>query len=165
MPAPGPSPFQQNGAAPNPTASIFIGNGTVPSSFLARRSELRLVIHPNGSIGEHLVASGLARIVDWHAGLMGAQGMERLRAAEKSAKERRICLYASAPISATKNAGSTPSQNNKPQAFDGLVTRIWSGDQISVLDQTGKERRLQLSSVRGLKYVDTNDRMIQRINI
>jgi hypothetical protein len=27
MPAPGPAPFQQNGAAPNHTASIFIGNG------------------------------------------------------------------------------------------------------------------------------------------
>jgi staphylococcal nuclease domain-containing protein 1 len=109
------------------------------------------VIHPNGNIAEHLVASGLARIVDWHAGLMGAQGMERLRATEKTAKERRLCLYASLPGSANKTGPSISNQNGKTQAFDGIVTRIWSGDQISVLDPSGKERRLQLSSIRAPK--------------
>lgn len=108
-----------------------------------------LVIHPNGNIAEHLIAAGLARIVDWHAGLMGAQGMERLRAAEKVAKDRRLCIYASTPISATNKAvapGST--SNGGSQTFDAVVTRVWSGDQISVLEKSGKERRVQLSSVR-----------------
>jgi staphylococcal nuclease domain-containing protein 1 len=109
-----------------------------------------VVIHPNGNIAEHLVASGLARIVDWHAGLMGAQGMERLRAAERKAKERRLCLYAAA-ASASKGVAGTPNPSSKPQAFNGIVSRVWSGDQLSVFDPAGKERKLQLSSVRAAK--------------
>ena len=41
------------------------------------------VMHPNGNIAEHLVANGLARVVDWHAGMLSTVGgMERLRSAE-----------------------------------------------------------------------------------
>jgi hypothetical protein len=41
-------------------------------------------LHPNGNIAEFLLAAGLARIIDWHAGMLAANGnMERLRAAEK----------------------------------------------------------------------------------
>ena len=40
-------------------------------------------LHPNGNIAEHLVANGLARVVDWHAGMLSTVGgMERLRSAE-----------------------------------------------------------------------------------
>lgn len=54
-------------AAPAP-ASIIIGT----------------VLHPAGNIAEHLVAVGLARVVDWHAGMLGPSGgMERLRVAER----------------------------------------------------------------------------------
>jgi staphylococcal nuclease domain-containing protein 1 len=36
--------------------------------------------------------------------------------------------------------------------FDATVIRVWSGDQLSVVDkESGKERRLQLSSARGPK--------------
>jgi hypothetical protein len=43
-----------------------------------------IVMHPNGNVAEHLVANCLARIVDWHAGMLAAGGfMERLRAAER----------------------------------------------------------------------------------
>jgi staphylococcal nuclease domain-containing protein 1 len=42
-----------------------------------------IVLHPNGNIAEHLVANGLARVVDWHAGMLSTVGgMERLRSAE-----------------------------------------------------------------------------------
>jgi staphylococcal nuclease domain-containing protein 1 len=42
-----------------------------------------IVMHPNGNVGEHLVSSGLARVVEWHAGMLAAGGfMERLRTAE-----------------------------------------------------------------------------------
>ena len=40
------------------------------------------VLHPAGNIAEHLVGAGLARVVDWHAGMLASTGgMERLRAA------------------------------------------------------------------------------------
>ena len=113
------------------------------------------VLHPAGNIAEFLVGAGLARVVDWHAGMLAAGGgMERLRAAEKSAKEKRACLYASAPaLAAAKSGGTTISGN---RAFEGQVVRIWSGDQISVVEKdTGKERRIQLSSTRGPKYHDS----------
>ncbi|KAL0565818.1 hypothetical protein V5O48_016203 [Marasmius crinis-equi] len=133
------TPFQSaaNNNAPA-TASVFIGN----------------VLHPVGNIAEFLVGAGLARVVDWHAGMLAAGGgMERLRAAEKSAKEKRACLYASAPTP-TAAAKAGPSVNGN-RAFEGQVVRIWSGDQISVVEKdTGKERRLQLSSTRGPKLSD-----------
>lgn len=113
------------------------------------------VLHPAGNVAEHLVASGLARVVDWHAGMLAAGGgMERLRAAERAAKEKKVCLYANAPvIAASKSTGGTA--NGSSRIFDATVIRIWSGDQISVVElkDGSKERRLQLSSTRGPKCV------------
>ncbi|KAG1734762.1 uncharacterized protein EDB91DRAFT_1146762 [Suillus paluster] len=136
------TPFQAGANnAPPPPASIFIGT----------------VLHPAGNVAEHLVAAGLARVVDWHAGMLAAGGgMERLRAAEKAAKEKRTCLYANVPTaSASTTAQSNGAANGNTRVFDGTVTRVWSGDQISVVDkESGKERRLQLSSTKGPKLSD-----------
>ncbi|EJF65082.1 transcription factor [Dichomitus squalens LYAD-421 SS1] len=133
------TPFQAgaNAAAP-PPASIFIGS----------------VLHPAGNVAEHLVANGLARVVDWHAGMLASSGgMERLRAAEKTAKEKRACLYANAPAPSAKSNGTAINGNTRQ--FDATVVRVWSADQISVVDrESGKERRLQLSSTRGPKLSD-----------
>jgi staphylococcal nuclease domain-containing protein 1 len=134
------TPFGSTNTAP-PPASIFIGT----------------VSHPAGNIAEFLVSSGLARIVDWHAGMLAGQGgMERLRAAEKVAKERRLCLYANAPVAAaTGKSNGTPASNAQGQVFDATVVRVWSGDQISVVEKDSNvERRLQLSSTRGPKLSD-----------
>lgn len=69
LPTPAAVPFANSASsAPPPPASVIIGS----------------VLHPAGNIAEHLVAAGLARVVDWHAGMLSASGaMERLRAAEK----------------------------------------------------------------------------------
>lgn len=112
-----------------------------------------VVLHPAGNVAEHLVAAGLARVVDWHAGMLASGGgMERLRAAEKVAKEKRACLFANVPTaSATAKANGTTA-NGQTRTFDATVVRVWSGDQLSVVDKdSGKERRLQLSSTRGPK--------------
>jgi len=113
------------------------------------------VLHPAGNVAEHLVANGLARVVDWHAGMLSASGgMERLRAAEKSAKEKRVALYANAPTPSVAPGKAGPAATGHSRDFEGTVIRIWTGDQISVLEKgTGKERRLQLSSTRGPKWV------------
>lgn len=91
-------------------------------------------------------------------------GMERLRAAEKSAKEKRLGLYANAPISATNGkasgagaAGSAAgggAANGVGRSFEATVVRVWSGDQVSLVEREkagAKEKRVQLSSVRGPK--------------
>ena len=113
---------------------------------------MQLVLHPAGNIAEHLVANGLARVVDWHAGMLAAGGaMERLRAAEKSAKEKRLCVYASLPAPSSRaNGGAATS--GAARDFDAVVVRVWSSDQVSVIPKDGgKERRLQLSSTRAPK--------------
>lgn len=85
--------------------------------------------------------------------LASSGGMEKLRAAEKIAKEKRLCLYANAPAAAASKSNGTAA-NGQARVFDATVVRVWSGDQISVVEKdTGKERRLQLSSTRGPKYV------------
>lgn len=149
-------PFQTGAGAPPPPASIFIGSGKLYLSGCSRSvvNQGRVVFHPAGNVAEHLVAAGLARIVDWHAGMLASGGgMERLRAAEKTAKEKRACLYASALTpSATPSTKANGSLNENLRSFEGVVIRIWSGDQISVADkESGKERRLYLSSTRGPK--------------
>lgn len=135
------TPFQtgSNPAAP-PPASIFIGS----------------VLHPAGNVAEFLVGAGLARIVDWHAGMLaGNGGMEKLRAAEKSAKERRLCLYANVPVASVTAKTNSTASGGHARTFDATVVRVWSGDQISVIEKdSGKERRLQLSSTRGPKLSD-----------
>ncbi|KAI0063561.1 transcription factor [Artomyces pyxidatus] len=139
LPTASATPFQAsaNGGAPAP-ASIFIGN----------------VLHPAGNIAEHLVGAGLARVVDWHAGMLASYGgTEKLRAAEKSAKEKRLCLYANSAAPASNGKSSTTA-NGSSRSFDGTVVRVWTGDQISILEKDGKERRVQLSSTRGPKLSD-----------
>ncbi|KAH7108122.1 hypothetical protein BKA62DRAFT_781142 [Auriculariales sp. MPI-PUGE-AT-0066] len=136
----GASPVGNAAAAGPAPASMYIG----------------IVMHPVGNVAEHLVGNGLARVVDWHAGMLANYGgMERLRAAERNAKEKRLCLYANAPVSGPTATGNGHAPDIV-KSFDGTVIRIWSGDQISVVDKsTGKERRLQLSSTRAPKASDT----------
>ncbi|EKM54097.1 uncharacterized protein PHACADRAFT_122832 [Phanerochaete carnosa HHB-10118-sp] len=133
------TPFQSSANAAPAPASIFIGTA----------------LHAQGgNIAEHLVANGLARVVDWHAGMLAAGGgMERLRQAERAAKEKRLKLYANAPAPAAKANG--PVTNGSTRTFDAVVTRVWSGDQISVAERdSSKERRIQLSSTRAPKQTD-----------
>jgi len=82
--------------------------------------------------------------------------MERLRAAEKAAKEN-VYVYTRTHrlhprLQPAKANGTTP--NGHTRNFDATVIRVWSGDQVSVVEKEGgKERRLQLSSTRGPRYV------------
>ena len=84
--------------------------------------------------------------------LASSGGMERLRAAEKNAKEKRLNLYASLPSAPAVSQGGKLATNGSPRNFDATVVRVWSGDQISVIPKDGgKERRIQLSSTRAPK--------------
>lgn len=93
--------------------------------------------------------------MDWHAGMLSANGgMERLRAAERSAKEKRLYLYANQPGASASGKSNGATTSGLPKSFDAVVVRVWSGDQISVVPKDGgKERRIQLSSTRAPKCV------------
>lgn len=139
---------------------------------------LILSTHPNGNIADFLVGAGLAKVIDvsssprlaglcadiqWHAGLLAPLGgLDRLRAAEKAAKEKRLGVWEhqapakSAVGAATNGTSALTASTTKGSSFDAVVVRIWGSDQLSVVakgDDTGKERRLQLASVRGPRYV------------
>ena len=111
------------------------------------------MLHPAGNVAEHLVANGLGRIVEWHAGMLASKGgMERLRVAERNAKERRLNLYASQPAAISNGHGDGAASTGQAKVFEATVVRVWSGDQVSVVAKdSGNERRLYLSSTRAPK--------------
>ena len=109
-------------------------------------------LHPNGNIAEFLVGAGLAKVIDWHAGLLASHGgLDRLRAAEKSAKDKRLGLWQSvASAKPTGHSETAAPTTSKGTSFEAVVTRVWGSDQISVIPKGGNtERRLQFASVRG----------------
>ncbi|RKO88087.1 hypothetical protein BDK51DRAFT_30426 [Blyttiomyces helicus] len=98
---------------------------------------------PLGNIAEALLAEGLAKVVDWNIALVTG-GPAKYRAAELRAKEKKLRLWKSWVGKA--KVGGPESE------FDGIVTRIMSGDTVFVESvHTGKERKLTLSSIRAAK--------------
>jgi len=98
------------------------------------------VLHPNGNIAELLLKDGFARIADWSMGVV-SQGTEKLRAAEKTAKEGKLRIW--------KNY--EPSQNTvdiKDQNFTAKVVEILNGDGMNVKMADGTVRKIFLASVR-----------------
>ena len=119
---------------------------------------------------DRIVHASLGTSDGAHEDLQVGGGMERLRSAEKSAKERRAFLYASTPSTSNSRSvgggsGLTSSANGNVRNFEALVVRVWSGDQVSVVPKNGgKERRIQLSSTRAPKYVVVSLHLSYRMN-
>lgn len=99
------------------------------------------VLHPAGNIAEAVLAQGLARCIDFHSTMIGAD-MSKLRAAEKHARESKLRLWKD--YVAKKDGGG---------ARDAMVTRIMSADTLLVKNKAGVEKKVNLSSVRQPKYV------------
>ncbi|KNC97787.1 uncharacterized protein SPPG_06784 [Spizellomyces punctatus DAOM BR117] len=98
---------------------------------------------PLGNIAEALLGEGLAKVVDWTI-TMVTGGPQKYRAAEQRAKDRKLRIWKSW-VGKAKVGGPEPE-------FDGIVTRVLSGDTLLVQSiATGKERRIQLSSIRAPK--------------
>lgn len=124
-------------------------------------SFIGLVLHPRGSLAALLVANGLARVVDWHAGFLSAVpadeggGMERLRVAEKEGKTKRLGIWKNVAPAAASNGLAANGKAGAQKAYEGVVTRVWAGDSFSIRATLGgkeQEKRLQLSSVRMPRY-------------
>ncbi|KAI9597394.1 transcription factor [Syncephalis fuscata] len=105
------------------------------------------VLHPAGNIAEALVAQGLARVVDWSIALC-SNGPATLRAAEKAAKEKRLRLWKDY-VPKAKAAGSS---------FNGIVSRVASGDTLHILPSGGlQERKVRLAGVRQPRSTDDKE--------
>ncbi|KAI5475177.1 transcription factor (Snd1/p100) [Pseudohyphozyma bogoriensis] len=129
-------------AAPPPAPTYFLGT----------------VAHPAGNIAALLLATGTAKVLDWHAGFLSQSPtpgiMAEFRKAEAEAKAGRRGLWASLPLPAP-GAAAVQAQQEKERKWDGVVTRVWGADMLSILkngEQT--ERRIQLASVRQPKPTD-----------
>ncbi|XP_077975644.1 staphylococcal nuclease domain-containing protein 1-like [Styela clava] len=101
---------------------------------------LATILHPNGSITELLLKEGFARCVDWSI-TSYSQGPEKLRALEKSAKERHVRIW--------KDWKPTESGiEEKDREFTGKVIQIVNADAIAVKTQSGVIRTVHLASIR-----------------
>ncbi|KAJ1367861.1 hypothetical protein KIN20_028869 [Parelaphostrongylus tenuis] len=99
------------------------------------------VIHPKGNIAESLLREGYAKCVDWSIGLCSG-GAEKLRAAEKQAKDKKLRLWKTYQPS----AGSALSGDKK--SFTGKVVEIIMSDAMMVTKPDGSEVKIHLASVR-----------------
>ncbi|AFR93247.2 nuclease domain-containing protein 1 [Cryptococcus neoformans C23] len=158
----GASPLQQTQSSKGSGTGLPGANG-LPAPSTGSTVIIGTAIHPKGNIAEFLLAAGLAKVVDWHVGLLAPYGgLDKLRAAEKAAKDKKQGIwenYQPQRATATNGAASaTPiaAATTKGTDFEASVVRIWGSDQVSVVEkgEGGKERRVQLSSVRGPKGVD-----------
>jgi len=108
------------------------------------------VKHPAGDIAQLLVLNGLARCADWMSPLLGGEGMQKLRDAERynisqtevndrQAKARKLNLW----------RGHTAKAAQTTASFDAVVLKIVNGDTIEVGPKQGVGRRtIQFSSIR-----------------
>ncbi|WWD01433.1 hypothetical protein V866_008377 [Kwoniella sp. B9012] len=153
-------PFQSGPTPAGATKTANETNGLPAPTSAGANIIIGIAKHPNGNIAEFLCGAGLAKVIDWHAGILAPHGgLDRFRAAEKSAKDKKLGLwesYGTSKSNGTTNGTSTPVSNTKGNEFDATVVRIWGSDQLSVIPKGDgqKERRLQLASVRGPRGTD-----------
>lgn len=109
-------------------------------------------MHTNGDIAAFLLSAGLARVVDWHTGMLAAVGgMDKYRTAERVAKEKRLNIWKDFVPTAITTQMSVPAA---ARTYEAIVTRIISGDTILVKKilpggtTDAAEQRIQFSSIR-----------------
>jgi len=106
------------------------------------------VLHPNGNIAEALLKEGFAKCVDWSITKV-TSGPEGYRAAEKTAKERKVRLWKNyeAPVS---------TLSDKDREFTGKVVEIVNGDALMV--KVGNTyKKIHLASIKAPKLEDKDE--------
>ncbi|XP_031619564.1 staphylococcal nuclease domain-containing protein 1 [Contarinia nasturtii] len=98
------------------------------------------ILFPKGNIAEALLREGFAKCVDWSMAFMRS-GADKLRAAERQAKEKRVRLWKDYQSNAQTFTG-------KEKDFNGIVVEIYNGDAISVKTPSGVVKKVFFSSIR-----------------
>ncbi|XP_062373743.1 staphylococcal nuclease domain-containing protein 1 [Sardina pilchardus] len=101
---------------------------------------LGTIMHPNGNITELLLKEGFARCVDWSMAVY-TQGAEKLRAAERGAKERKVRIW-------KDYVAPTANMDQKDRQFVAKVMQIVNADAIVVKLNSGEYKTIHLSSIR-----------------
>jgi len=153
---------------PTPQATSLASQAQTQQSLVVS-SFIGIVRHPAGSIAALLLANGLARVVDWHAGFLSSVpeqqggGMERLRKAEaegKAAQRGHWKLVAASTNDPSETNGSTVATAPSKMKFEGIVSRVWTGDTFSIRVSSAnksdgqEDRKVQLSSIRQPRPTD-----------
>ncbi|CAH1799685.1 unnamed protein product [Owenia fusiformis] len=107
---------------------------------VSNQNILGTIIHPKGNIAELLLREGFAKCVDWSMGVV-TQGADKLRAAEKAAKDEKKRLWIDYKPS------TTATMDIKDKNFTGKVVEVVNGDSL-VVKQGDKYRKIFLASLR-----------------
>ncbi|XP_047618932.1 staphylococcal nuclease domain-containing protein 1 isoform X2 [Phacochoerus africanus] len=101
---------------------------------------LGTILHPNGNITELLLKDGFARCVDWSIAVY-TRGAEKLRAAERFAKDRRLRIW-------RDYVAPTANLDQKDKQFVAKVMQVLNADAIVVKLNSGDYKTIHLSSIR-----------------
>nr|CAG4651604.1 EOG090X01F7 [Triops cancriformis] len=98
------------------------------------------IVHPNGNIAELLLKEGFARCVDWSITFVTG-GAEKLRTAERQAKEKKLRLW--------KDYAPTTNQlSGKDKQFVAKVVEVVNADAMVVKMNDGTYKKIFLASIR-----------------
>ncbi|KAJ1332821.1 hypothetical protein BSLG_008450 [Batrachochytrium salamandrivorans] len=106
---------------------------------------------PAGNISEALLAEGLAKVVEWNlSSLSGPGQVAAYKLAEETAKSKRVRMWHGFIKPASDHRSKAGSLGTE---YEATVLRILGADLVVVepISTPGKERKLQLASVRGPK--------------
>ncbi|XP_053320970.1 staphylococcal nuclease domain-containing protein 1 [Spea bombifrons] len=101
---------------------------------------LGTILHPNGNITELLLKEGFARCVDWSMAVY-TQGSEKLRAAERFAKERKLRIW-------RDYVAPTANLDQKDKQFVAKVVQVLNADAMVLKLNSGEYKTIHLSSIR-----------------
>uniref|UniRef100_T1GLV3 TNase-like domain-containing protein n=1 Tax=Megaselia scalaris TaxID=36166 RepID=T1GLV3_MEGSC len=113
---------------------------TVKVGICQQRQFVGTILYPKGNIAEALLREGFAKCVDWSMAFMKS-GADKLRAAERQAKEKRLRLWKDYQSNAQQFSG-------KEKDFTGTVVEVFNGDAINVKTPNGAIKKVFLSSIR-----------------
>ncbi|XP_073239320.1 staphylococcal nuclease domain-containing protein 1-like [Porites lutea] len=116
---------------------------------VSNQNFLGSIIHPAGNIAELLLREGFARCVDWSMAVL-SKGHDKLRAAEKFAREKRFRLWKDY----VPNTPVVPIQNKE---FSGKVVEVVNADALVVRTADGAQKKIHLSSLRPPRLIPKED--------
>ncbi|XP_076334684.1 staphylococcal nuclease domain-containing protein 1-like isoform X2 [Tachypleus tridentatus] len=123
---------------------------------VSNQNFLGSILHPNGNIAELLLKEGFARCVDWSITVVTG-GPDKLRAAERSAKESRLRIW-------RDYTPSGPTIDSKDKEFSGKVVEVVNADSLVIKLSNGSVMKVFLSSIRPPRLSEEKQNEIQKDN-
>lgn len=99
------------------------------------------ILHPKGNIAEKLLREGFARCVDWSLAPLTSAEIQKLRAAEASAKGEQKRIWKDYQARA-------PQVTGKEKEFPATVVEVINGDALQVKLGNGTVKKIFLASIR-----------------